>query len=143
MLRIRNGVFHDWIPSLRSSKVLSSFNCTFTSPAEERRVNLLSAKVLHALFHLIAQWSGKFGKPFGAIDRRPSKDDTCSEMESSACQAMSALLCCGAVFDAQGIADSEHGSSYVFAWLDTLLKAHDTKVRAGDCIGSFRCNTLG
>ena len=66
---------------------------------------------------------------------RLSKEETWSEQELSAVQAMSAVLCCGPVFDSNGLSDD----GYIYQWLDTLLSSHDEKV----CIlGLYRLITL-
>jgi hypothetical protein len=53
-------------------------------------------------------------------DERP-----CSELQLSALQAMSALLCCGPCFNPQGLAED----GLFYPWLDMLLASHDEKVR--------------
>lgn len=40
---------------------------------------------------------------------------------------MSAVLCCGPVFDVNGFNDD----GYIYHWLDTLLSSNDEKVRGG------------
>lgn len=57
---------------------------------------------------------------------RSGKDDRYSELELTAVQAMSAVLCCGPVFDPSGLNDD----GYIYSWLDTLLGAHEEKVCA-------------
>ena len=56
---------------------------------------------------------------------RLSKEETWSEQELSAVRAMSAVLCCGPVFDNNGFNDD----GYIYHWLDTLLSSSDEKVR--------------
>ena len=54
----------------------------------------------------------------------------CVEQDLSAVQAMSSVLCCGPVFDTNGLNDD----GYVYSWLDTLLSSDDEKVeRAVPC----------
>ncbi|XP_025086109.1 protein furry homolog isoform X4 [Pomacea canaliculata] len=86
----------------------------------EYRKTLLSRDLRYSLFHLFANWSGHFG----AIDRRFSKDETWSEQELPAVRAMSAVLCCGPVFDVNGFNDD----GYIYHWLDTLLSSNDEKI---------------
>ncbi|XP_041356858.1 protein furry-like isoform X3 [Gigantopelta aegis] len=92
----------------------------------EYRKSLLSRELRYGLFHLFASWSGHFSHMFGALDRnhRLSKEETWSEQELSAVQAMSAVLCCGPVFDSNGLGDD----GYIYHWLDTLLSSHDEKI---------------
>lgn len=56
---------------------------------------------------------------------------------------MSAVLCCGPVFDVNGFNDD----GYIYHWLDTLLSSNDEKVRGGKsasqntdaCKGAHNC----
>lgn len=45
-------------------------------------------------------------------------------LELSAVQAMSAVLCCGPVFDPAGLEEGGH----IYRWLDTLLSSRIDKV---------------
>jgi len=55
---------------------------------------------------------------------RLTKDDGCTELELAAVRAMSAVVCCGPVFDINGLNDD----GYIYHWLDTLLSSHDDRV---------------
>lgn len=94
----------------------------------ETCITLLKRDVRHNLFTLFAGWSGRFGRPLGhpasgqEVDEKP-----CSELQLSALQAMSALLCCGPCFNPQGLAED----GFLYPWLDMLLASHDEKV--GHC----------
>ncbi|XP_070197468.1 protein furry-like isoform X3 [Littorina saxatilis] len=90
----------------------------------EYRKTLLSRELRYSLFHLFANWSGHFSLTFGTLDRRLSKEETWSEQELSAVRAMSAVLCCGPVFDMNGFNDD----GYIYHWLDTLLSSSDEKI---------------
>ncbi|XP_059157209.1 protein furry homolog isoform X2 [Physella acuta] len=90
----------------------------------EYRKNLLSRDLRYSLFHLFANWSGHFNLTFGPGDKRTSKEEAWSEQEFSAVQAMSAVLCCGKVFDPNGLNDN----GYIYHWLDTLLSSQDEKI---------------
>ncbi|GFN79511.1 protein furry homolog isoform x3, partial [Plakobranchus ocellatus] len=89
------------------------------TPMEYRR-NLLSRDLRYSLFHLFANWSGHFN----AGDKRQGKEESWNEQELSAVRAMSAVLCCGKVFDSNGLNDD----GYIYHWLDTLLGSHDEKI---------------
>ncbi|KAK7496521.1 hypothetical protein BaRGS_00012173, partial [Batillaria attramentaria] len=91
----------------------------------EYRKTLLSRDLRYSLFHLFANWSGHFSLTIGTLDRRLSKEETWSEQELSAVRAMSAVLCCGPVFDMNGFNDD----GYIYHWLDTLLSSSDEKMR--------------
>ncbi|KAJ4438985.1 hypothetical protein ANN_14939 [Periplaneta americana] len=92
----------------------------------ETCVTLLKRDLRRNLFTLFAGWSGRFGRPLGHqtlgqdMDERP-----CSELQLSALQAMSALLCCGSCFNPQGLAED----GVFYPWLDMLLASRDEKVR--------------
>ena len=93
------------------------------TPMEYKRT-LLTRDLRYSLFHLFANWSGKFSHTIGdTIDRRPAKDESCTELELSAVRAMSAVLCCGPVFDPNGLNDD----GYIYQWLDMLLSSHDDR----------------
>ncbi|XP_063413170.1 protein furry-like isoform X1 [Mytilus trossulus] len=94
------------------------------TPMEYKR-SLLTRDLRYSLFHLFANWSGKFSHTIGdTIDRRPAKDESCTELELSAVRAMSAVLCCGPVFDTNGLNDD----GYIYQWLDMLLSSHDDRI---------------
>ncbi|KAK0052998.1 protein furry [Biomphalaria pfeifferi] len=90
----------------------------------EYRKNLLSRDLRYSLFHLFANWSGHFNLPYGPGEKRHYKEDKWSEQEISAVRAMSAVLCCGKVFDPNGLNDD----GYIYHWLDTLLSSQDEKI---------------
>nr|AOV18883.1 furry [Lymnaea stagnalis] len=88
------------------------------------RKNLLSRDLRYSLFHLFANWSGHFNPTFGPGDKRHNKEESWNEQEISAVRAMSAVLCCGKVFDPSGLNDD----GYIYHWLDTLLSSQDEKI---------------
>ncbi|XP_021378295.1 protein furry-like isoform X2 [Mizuhopecten yessoensis] len=95
------------------------------TPAEFKR-SLLTRDLRYSLFHLFASWSGKFSHTIGdTLDRRFNKDESCSELELSAVRAMSAVLCCGPVFDPSGLNDD----GYIYQWLDMLLSSHNDRIK--------------
>ena len=64
---------------------------------------------------------------------RPIKTECCTLLELSAVQTMSAVLCCGPVFDPSGLNDD----GYIYSWLDALLGTVDQKVRFHGIIPSY------
>ena len=48
----------------------------------------------------------------------------CTELQMSALQAMSAVLCCGPCFDPNGLAEDD----CYYAWLNMLLASQDDRV---------------
>ena len=61
---------------------------------------------------------------FLLIVYRLTKEDSCTELELASVRAMSAVVCCGPVFDSNGLNDD----GYIYHWLDTLLSSHDERV---------------
>ncbi|WAQ97896.1 FRYL-like protein [Mya arenaria] len=106
---------------LHFSKFVRHLICN--TPAEYKS-NLLSRELRYSLFDLFASWSGKFSHTSSAIDKRLTKDDGCTELELAAVRAMSAVVCCGPVFDTNGLNDD----GYIYNWLDTLLSSHDDRI---------------
>lgn len=86
--------------------------------------SLLKRDLRRNLFTLFATWSGPFGKPLNSLS---ASDDekSCTELQLSALQAMSGLLCCGSCFNPQSL--SEEGA-ILYQWLDLLLASKDEKV---------------
>jgi hypothetical protein len=90
---------------------------------------LLKRDLRRSLFTLFAGWSGQFGRPLGhASTSQDVEEKRCTELQLSALQAMSALLCCGPCFNPQGLAED----GVLYPWLDMLLASHDDKV--GCCL---------
>nr|CAD7427510.1 unnamed protein product [Timema monikensis] len=86
---------------------------------------LLKRDLRRNLFTLFSQWSGRFGRSLGCLAAlQDCEEKPCSELQLSALQAMSALLCCGPSFDPKGL--SEDGAFY--PWLDMLLASRDEKL---------------
>ncbi|XP_064474584.1 protein furry-like [Ornithodoros turicata] len=81
----------------------------------ECQTQLLGHDLRRNLFYLFASWSGNMGVPFGVTEKRPAESLT--ELELSALQAMSSVLCCGPCMDPPGLNEE----SVVYQWLDSLL----------------------
>ncbi len=95
----------------------------------ESRPSLLKRDLRQQLFILFAGWSGKFGRPFGFItpsSTASAKEQDPSELEMTAVEAMSSVLCCGPCFNRQGLTEDSH--SDVYSWLDILLSSKNEKV---------------
>ena len=97
--------------------------------AVETCLTLLKRDLRRSLFALFAGWSGRFGRPLGHTSTisQDVEEKPCSELQLSALQAMSALLCCGPCFNPQGLAED----GVLYPWLDMLLASRDDKV--GNC----------
>ncbi|XP_047109734.1 protein furry [Schistocerca piceifrons] len=95
---------------------------------------LLKRDLRQNLFNLFSGWSGHFGRPLASPGQSQdvsagsssstAEEKPCSELQLSALQAMSALLCCGPCFNPAGL--SEDGIFY--PWLDLLLASSDDKI---------------
>lgn len=87
----------------------------------ENHTHLLGHDLRRNLFYLFATWSGNLGVPFGVVEKRNSADESLSELELSALQAMSSVLCCGPCMDPPGLNEE----SVIYHWLDSLLGSRD------------------
>lgn len=74
---------------------------------------------------LFASWSGPYGRPLASTSSLQEEEKCCTELQLSALQAMSGLLCCGSCFNPQSL--SEEGA-ILYQWLDLLLASKDEKV---------------
>ena len=90
-------------------------------PHGQSRVLLLSAVFRQGLFYLFANWCGLFGQRVD-VDMRSRNP----QVSFSSLQAMSALLCCGPVFQSNGL----DPSSSLYRWLDNMLNCSETRVRS-------------
>ncbi|XP_044014462.1 protein furry isoform X2 [Aphidius gifuensis] len=88
--------------------------------------SLLKRDLRRNLFTLFATWSGPFGKPLNSLSACDD-EKSCTELQLSALQAMSGLLCCGPCFNPQSL--SEEGA-ILYQWLDLLLASKDEKIYA-------------
>lgn len=89
--------------------------------------SLLKRDLKRNLFMLFSTWSGKYAVPVKKTQSSTNVDLSSkkgTELQFAALQAMSALLCCGPCFDAEGLA--EDGPYY--QWLDVMLESSDEKV---------------
>lgn len=116
---------------------------------------LLKRDLRRNLFTLFAGWTGRFGRPLGALGalgvstttsvsssqsqsapapgQEASEEAAANDMQLSALQAMSALVCCGPCFNPDAL--SEDGALY--PWLDMLLSSPDEKVSVSwDLLGA-------
>ena len=74
---------------------------------------------------LFASWAGVYGRPLTSTSSLQEEEKSCTELQLSALQAMSGLLCCGSCFNPQSL--SEEGA-ILYQWLDLLLASKDEKV---------------
>ncbi|XP_043493885.1 protein furry isoform X2 [Polistes fuscatus] len=89
--------------------------------------SLLKRDLRRNLFMLFASWAGPYGRPLTSVSSLHEEEKTCTELQFSALQAMSGLLCCGPCFNPQSL--SEEGA-ILYQWLDLLLASKDEKIYA-------------
>lgn len=88
---------------------------------------LLKRDLRKNLFLLFSTWAGRYGslvRGINIVDLDQSHKKS-TELQLAALQAMSALLCCGSCFDAQGLAED----SRFYQWLDVMLESSEDKVK--------------
>ncbi|XP_054160326.1 protein furry-like isoform X2 [Oppia nitens] len=92
----------------------------------ENRSNLLSRELRRNLFYLFASWSGDYGNHvFINYKRNPQQPlQPITDLEYLSLSAMSAVLCCGSIFDPQCLFDE----SNLYLWLNHLLSCKQEKV---------------
>ena len=80
---------------------------------------LLSPVTRQGLFYLFATWCGLWHTvDVDTLARNP-------QISFNSLQAMSALLCCGPVFQADGL----ERNSLLYRWLDNMLNCKEGRVR--------------
>ncbi|KAL5290083.1 FRY family protein [Megaselia abdita] len=89
----------------------------------ESCATLLSRDLKKNLFNLFASWCGPLSKPLGIFSNTGTNMDE-EKLQFSSLQAMSALLCCGPIFESQYLLDD----GILYKWLDSLLTSKDEKV---------------
>lgn len=92
---------------------------------------LLKRDLRRNLFMLFASWAGVYGRPLTSTSSLQEEEKSCTELQLSALQAMSGLLCCGSCFNPQSL--SEEGA-ILYQWLDLLLASKDEKVTFINCL---------
>ncbi|KTG44596.1 hypothetical protein cypCar_00004857 [Cyprinus carpio] len=75
------------------------------------------------------QWAGPFSVMFTPLDRYSDRNHQITRYQYCALKAMSAVLCCGPVFDNVGLSSD----GYLYKWLDNILACHDLRVHRLGC----------
>lgn len=92
----------------------------------DSRVNLIGRDLRRNLFYLFSHWTGQFSSCL-TNNKQPHIHDpeySPTKFEFSALQAMSAVLCCGSVFDPQTLGED----SLTYHWLEVLLSSKDERL---------------
>lgn len=94
-------------------------NVVNSVPRGQGRVLLFTSVSRQSLFYLFANWCGLFGQRVD-VDMRTRNP----QLSFNSLQAMSALLCCGPVFQANGL----DKNSAIYRWLDNMLNCGEARV---------------
>lgn len=98
-------------------------------PVHNRRLLFPQQSLRHHLFILFSQWAGPFSVMFTPLDRYSDRNHQITRYQYCALKAMSAVLCCGPVFDNVGLSSD----GYLYKWLDNILGCHDLRVHRLGC----------
>ncbi|XP_023817886.1 protein furry homolog isoform X5 [Oryzias latipes] len=98
-------------------------------PVQNRRFLFPQQSLRHHLFILFSQWAGPFSVMFTPLDRYSDRNHQITRYQYCALKAMSAVLCCGPVFDNVGLSTD----GYLYKWLDNILACHDLRVHRLGC----------
>uniref|UniRef100_A0A8B9H4S4 Furry homolog b (Drosophila) n=1 Tax=Astyanax mexicanus TaxID=7994 RepID=A0A8B9H4S4_ASTMX len=98
-------------------------------PVHHRRFLFPQQSLRHHLFILFSQWAGPFSVMFTPLDRYSDRNHQITRYQYCALKAMSAVLCCGPVFDNVGLSTD----GYLYKWLDNILGCHDLRVHRLGC----------
>ncbi|KAM9333736.1 protein furry homolog isoform 1-T1 [Pholidichthys leucotaenia] len=109
-----------------SAMVANLIQCV---PVHHRRFLFPQQSLRHHLFILFSQWAGPFSVMFTPLDRYSDRNHQITRYQYCALKAMSAVLCCGPVFDNVGLSTD----GYLYKWLDNILACHDLRVHRLGC----------
>ncbi|KAM8854468.1 protein furry homolog isoform 2-T2 [Synchiropus picturatus] len=109
-----------------SAMVANFIQCV---PVHHRRFLFPQHSLRHHLFILFSQWAGPFSIMFTPLDRYSDRNHQITRYQYSALKAMSAVLCCGPVFDNVGLSPD----GYLYKWLDNILACQDQRVHQLGC----------
>ncbi|XP_041918938.1 protein furry homolog [Alosa sapidissima] len=98
-------------------------------PVHQRRFLFPQQSLRHHLFILFSQWAGPFSIMFTPLDPYSDRNHQITRYQYFALKAMSAVLCCGPVFD--NVVLSPDG--YLYKWLDNILVCQDPQVHQLGC----------
>uniref|UniRef100_A0A7N9ANL5 Furry homolog a (Drosophila) n=1 Tax=Mastacembelus armatus TaxID=205130 RepID=A0A7N9ANL5_9TELE len=98
-------------------------------PVHHRRFLFPQQSLRHHLFILFSQWAGPFSIMFTPLDRYSNRNHQITRYQYCALKAMSAVLCCGPVFDNVGLSPD----GYLYKWLDNILACQDQRVHQLGC----------
>ncbi|XP_072557532.1 protein furry homolog isoform X2 [Paramormyrops kingsleyae] len=129
LLEAENDKDMDVLKDIRahfSAMVANLIQCV---PVHHRRFLFPQQSLRHHLFILFSQWAGPFSVMFTPLDRYSDRNHQITRYQYSALKAMSAVLCCGPVFDNVGLSPD----GYLYKWLDNILACQDLRVHQLGC----------
>uniref|UniRef100_A0A8C7YDV8 Furry homolog a (Drosophila) n=1 Tax=Oryzias sinensis TaxID=183150 RepID=A0A8C7YDV8_9TELE len=109
-----------------SAMVANFIQCV---PVSHRGFLFPQQSLRHHLFILFSQWAGPFSVMFTPLDRYSDRNHQITRYQYCALKAMSAVLCCGPVFDNVGLSPD----GYLYKWLDNILACQDQRVHQLGC----------
>uniref|UniRef100_A0A3B3B987 Furry homolog a (Drosophila) n=1 Tax=Oryzias melastigma TaxID=30732 RepID=A0A3B3B987_ORYME len=109
-----------------SAMVANFIQCV---PVSHRCFLFPQQSLRHHLFILFSQWAGPFSVMFTPLDRYSDRNHQITRYQYCALKAMSAVLCCGPVFDNVGLSPD----GYLYKWLDNILACQDQRVHQLGC----------
>ncbi|KAM6987897.1 protein furry homolog isoform 4-T4 [Tautogolabrus adspersus] len=109
-----------------SAMVANLIQCV---PVHHRRFLFPQQSLRHHLFILFSQWAGPFSIMFTPLDRYSDRNHQITRYQYCSLKAMSAVLCCGPVFDNVGLSPD----GYLYKWLDNILACQDQRVHQLGC----------
>ncbi|RVE65015.1 hypothetical protein OJAV_G00132060 [Oryzias javanicus] len=109
-----------------SAMVANFIQCV---PVSHRCFLFPQQSLRHHLFILFSQWAGPYSVMFTPLDRYSDRNHQITRYQYCALKAMSAVLCCGPVFDNVGLSPD----GYLYKWLDNILACQDQRVHQLGC----------
>ncbi|XP_034024286.1 protein furry homolog [Thalassophryne amazonica] len=109
-----------------SAMVANLIQCV---PVNHKRFLFPQQSLRHHLFILFSQWAGPFSIMFTPLERYSDRNHQITRYQYCALKAMSAVLCCGPVFDNVGLSLD----GYLYKWLDNILACQDEWVHQLGC----------
>ncbi|CAN9511620.1 unnamed protein product [Ophioblennius macclurei] len=129
LLEAENDKDADVLKDIRahfSAMVANFIQCV---PVHHRRFLFPQQSLRHHLFILFSQWAGPFSIMFTPLERYSDRNHQITRYQYCALKAMSAVLCCGPVFDNVGLSPD----GYLYKWLDNILACQDQRVHQLGC----------
>ncbi|XP_012988600.2 protein furry homolog isoform X3 [Esox lucius] len=129
LLEVENDKDLEILKDIRAHFSAMVANLIHCVPVHHRRFLFPQQSLRHHLFILFSQWAGPFSVMFTPLDRYSDRNHQITRYQYCALKAMSAVLCCGPVFDNVGLSPD----GYLYKWLDNILACQDLRVHQLGC----------